>query len=88
MTTLIVFIVIITGVCFLMVSLNIASGNSDRAARKAFFDESIKEGQINLPKCDYAYECYLNVFIDRDELPDCTKCKLLNKSNNASQFDA
>ena len=66
-------------------SLLIIKKRSDKIALELYLDKMVKSGNIVLPDCGYAHECFLYELTSFDKLPDCGECRYLKQ--NVSKFD-
>jgi hypothetical protein len=71
---IIIPIFIICVFCFALAIIKTTS-NADKIDAKLILQKSIEEGHIRLPKCEYAYECYLLELELCGQYPDCKICQ-------------
>lgn len=70
---IVISVIIVTTI--VIFSLCIISKQSNKKAAKLYLDKMIKDGNIVLPDCEYAYECYLYEYVNFNTFPECETCK-------------
>lgn len=71
-------VIITLGIIVLIVfifSLLITNKRAETKARKLYFDKMVESGNIVLPDCVNAYNCYLYEYLNFNRQPDCSPCK-------------